>query len=238
MQTPSQPNPIGSSPTQEPFSLKPIPDSISLVSVIDNLLKFPGRVFFELRKGRAVAVTFSLFAIAMICLAVYGLVVGSQTGGSQLWIAPLKILAGSLLSAIICLPSLYIFLCLKGVDIAFHHTCSLVLAMLALTALLLLSFAPVAWIFSQSTDVIPLMAFLHLCFWAVALIFGLRFLGRGAMAGGTRSGAGPLAVWALVYAVVCLQMMTTLRPIIGQSTTFLASEKKFFLSYWVDVLFR
>ena len=36
--------------------------------------------------------------------------------GNQLWIAPAKLALGTILSVLICLPSLYIFACLGGID--------------------------------------------------------------------------------------------------------------------------
>jgi len=40
---------------------------------------------------------------------------------------------------------------------------------------LLIGFAPVAWLFSQSTESLLLMGALHLVFWLIATYFGLRF---------------------------------------------------------------
>ena len=51
----------------------------------------------------------------------YGMVVGSFSGGSQMWIAPAKIAIGTILSILICLPSLYIFTCLSGIDAPTAH---------------------------------------------------------------------------------------------------------------------
>ena len=45
-----------------------------------------------------------------------------------------------------------------------------------------------------------------------------------------------LKLWSVIFVVVCLQMMTTLRPIVGTSDHLLPSEKKFFLAHWVETL--
>lgn len=103
------------------------------------------------------------------------------------------------------------------------------LAAVSLTALLLIGFAPVAWVFSQSTDSVALMAVLHLVFWAISLGFGLRLIGRS-------SGSRTTRVWIAIYVVVCLQMITALRPIVGFAPTFLPTEKKFFLAHMVETL--
>jgi hypothetical protein len=45
-----------------------------------------------------------------------------------------------------------------------------------------------------------------------------------------------LKLWSVIFIVVCLQMMTTLRPIVGTSDHLLPSEKKFFLAHWAETL--
>jgi hypothetical protein len=197
------------------------------LAVVESLLKHPGRILFELRGVHAAAIGGALFLIALVCLAVYGVVTGSLSGGSQLFLAPAKILLGSALCALICLPSLFIFLCLGGADVKLRSVAGNLLASVSLTALLLLGFAPVAWVFSQSTDSVALMACLHLVFWAIALAFGLRLIG-----GGSRTSK----VWIAIYVVVCLQMMTALRPIVGHADTILPTEKKFFLVHMGETL--
>ena len=108
-------------------------------------------------------------------------------------------------------------------------------AAVGLGALLLIGFAPVAWIFSQSTDSVAFMAALHIGLWAIGIMFGLRLLeAMGHLLGG--SARNHLKFWGVIFIVVCLQMMTTLRPIVGTSEHFLPSEKKFFLAHWAETL--
>src|SRR6202007_2830304 len=104
---------------------------------------------------------------------VYGVVAGTFSGGPQLWIAPAKIALGLMISATICLPSLYIFTCLSGSQARLVEVCGLLSGLLLLMTILLIGFAPVAWIFSQSTDSAMWMGTLHLCFWFIATGFGL-----------------------------------------------------------------
>jgi hypothetical protein len=40
----------------------------------------------------------------------------------------------------------------------------------------------------------------------------------------------------IIFVVVCLQMTTALRPILGTSDTFLPTEKRFFLAHWFDTM--
>lgn len=230
MNTPETTPPVPQPPPfDERFLPRPIEGPCHPFAVVEALLKHPGRILHELRGKRAAAIGAALFLVALPCLAVYGVVTGSLTGGTQLFIAPAKILLGSVLCALICLPSLFIFLCLGGADVKLRTVASELLASVSLTALLLIGFAPVAWVFSQSTEAIALMATLHLVFWVIALWFGLRLIGRS-------SGSRTSTVWIGIYVIVCLQMMTALRPIIGYSPTFLPTEKKFFLAHMVETL--
>ena len=91
---------------------------------------------------------------------------------------PVKIAGGLLISALICLPSLYIFTCLSGSQARLAEMFGLVGGLLMLMTILLIGFAPVAWLFSQSTDSVAWMGALHLVFWFIATFFGLRFLKR------------------------------------------------------------
>lgn len=224
--TPPAPLPA---PPDERFLLKPLEGPCHPFAVVEALLKHPGRILHELRGHRAAAIGAALFLVALPCLAVYGVVAGSLSGGAQLFLAPAKILLGSALCALICLPSLFIFLCLGGADAKLRSVAGDLLSAVALTTILLIGFAPVAWVFSQSTDSVALIATLHLVFWAIALGFGLRLIGRS-------NGSRTSHVWIAIYVIVCLQMMTALRPIVGSAPTFLPTEKKFFLAHMVDTL--
>ena len=217
------------------YQYAPMPGRRDLLAVFETLLKYPGRIIWEISNGRAWPVVMALALITVFSMTIYGVVVGSLTGGSQLWIAPVKIVIGSSLSLLICLPSLYVFLCLSGSDGNLRQVAGMLLASACLTALLLISFAPVAWVFSQSTDSIALMGFLHLLFWIVAIWFGMSLLKRCIQLAG-QSAKGNIGVWMIIYIVVSLQMMTTVRPIIGHADTFLPDQKQFFLAHWSDCI--
>jgi hypothetical protein len=79
------------------------------------------------------------------------------------------------------------------------------------------------------------MGALHLVFWIVATWFGLRFLNAGLKQFAPKSTDG-VKVWAIIFILVQLQMMTALRPLIGTSDTLLPQQKKFFIAHWADCL--
>lgn len=103
-----------------------------------------------------------------------------------------------------------------------------------------MGFAPVAWIFSQSTDSLVVMGLLHLLFWAIGLWFGVRLIkGLAACASDSDTAAlGHLQVWIVIFVLVSLQMSSALRPLIGTAPTPLPAEKRFFVQHWVENLGR
>ena len=217
---------------ENPQEREPIPNA---VAAVDAILRQPRRVMYQLRQPGAGRLIALMIIVSIICSLVYGVVVGTFSRGDQLWAAPLKIACGLLISALLCLPSLYIFTCLSGSRARLVEICGLVSGLLMLMTILLIGFAPVAWLFSQSTSSITWMGALHLTFWFISTFFGLRFLENGFSHSKARSTAG-LNTWIIIFVLVVIQMTTALRPIIGISRTFLPTEKKFFLNHWGNSL--
>jgi hypothetical protein len=222
---PTLPQPLGAHPEEQ------VPIS-SAVAAVEAILRQPRRLLYQLRQpgpGRLVA---GMLAVALVCSLAYGFVMGTFSGGTQLWAAPVKVALGLLLSAAICLPSLYIFACLSGSTARLAEVVGLVAGLLLLMTILLVGFAPVVWVFSQSTGSILAMGALHLVFWLIATYFGLRFLNAGFVLREDR--AGGLKVWMVIFLLVMLQMTTALRPLLGTADTLLPKEKRFFLSHWTE----
>ncbi len=217
------------------FQFEPFPGNPGIGTVVEALLKKPGSLLHELSGPRRNGILLRLLVITTFCALIYGLVVGSLSGGTQLWAAPVKITLGLFFSVLICLPSLYIFLCLSGADLRFGQVCGTLLGLVSLMALLLIGFAPVAWIFSQSTHSVVLMGALHLIFWIIALWFGARLL-WGLLAYCKSPDSGQVKVWVILFVLVSLQMTTVLRPLVGTADTLLPTEKKFFLAHWISVM--
>ena len=229
---PSNPPPIPAALAGTPPPTAPSPDA-GLGAILDTLLKRPGLLIRGLCATPGSRRWLLLAAVAAFMLALYGLVIGSFSGGPQWLAAPLKVSAGGLLSALICFPSLYIFVCLTGAEVSLRGIAGVLCAMLTLTGLLLLGFAPVAWVFSQSTDSMVFIGALHLAIWSIATWFGLRLFGHMTKVLGVADRTH-LKVWMGIFVLVCLQMTTALRPIIGTSPQWLPTEKKFFVAHWIE----
>lgn len=223
------PRPLGDDPAER----EPIPN---VIVAIEALLRQPRRLMFQLRQPGAGGLIAGMLFVAILCSAIYGVIVGSFSGGDQWWAAPVKVTCGLLISTLICLPSLYIFTSLSGAQARLVEIFGLVVGLLMLMTILLIGFAPVAWLFSQSTASLAWMGFLHLLFWGISTAFGLRFLQAGFTHAKTRSNSG-LNTWAVIFLLVVLQMTTALRPIVGPTEeSFLPTKKVFFINHWFNCL--
>jgi hypothetical protein len=229
---PPLPGETPSSRIQDPSELPPVR---GFGGTMEALLRRPGGVLHHLNQPGGGSLVVFMLVFAFLAAGAYGLVVGTFAGGVQLWAAPLKLAGGLLVCALICLPSLYVFACLTGSTARFVDVAGMVAGLLALMTVLLVSFAPVAWVFSQSTESVTSMGSLHLAFWLVATYFGARFMYRGMARLGARS-EGAFYFWICLFVLVVLQMTTALRPIIGRADTLLPTEKKFFLQNWAEHL--
>ena len=157
------------------------------------------------------------------------------SGREQLWVVPVKVTLGLLLSGAICLPSLYIFISLAGGRQSFAQTSGLLLLALTLNSVLLVGFAPVTWVFSQSTGTVVFMGCLHLLFLMVSIHFGLRLMKKSFAFLNERT-MHVLKIWVIIFVMVIMQMTTVVRPLVGKHEKLKLDEKKFFIGHWMDEL--
>jgi hypothetical protein len=217
---------------EDPAEREPI---TNVIGTIEAILRQPRRLMFQLRQPGGGKLIAGMLFVAIVCSAIYGVIVGSFSGGEQWWAAPAKITSGLLIATLICLPSLYIFTCLSGSQARLVEIFGLVAGLLMLMNILLIGFAPVTWLFSQSTNHLAWMGFLHLLFWGISTAFGLRFLQAGFTHAKARTNSG-LNTWAIIFLLVVLQMTTALRPLVGTAEDLLPQEKKFFVTHWLDCI--
>jgi len=215
--------------------IRPISATASSMQIVECLLRTPGAFISRVRAGTGGHITYILLVIVLAAHLAYGLIVGSFSGGPQWYLAPAKIVIGTVLCGLICFPSLFIFWCLSGSDAKIHQVANLFLAMLALTAILLIGFAPVALVFSTSTNSVFFMGFLYLLFWSISIWFGKKVLAIASRLLKAEHG-GYLKLWFFIFVITTLQMMTAVRPIVGQSDHVLPEGKKFFMQHWADTM--
>src|SRR5438045_1263157 len=131
------------------FVFEPMPNPENPINVLENLLKHPGRVVHELHQKQAPVLAVWLLIFGLIGVAIYGTVVGAQSGGAQMWIAPAKLGLGTLLAVLVCLPSLYIFTCLGGIAAQLRRVCGTLFGVVCVVLIFVLAFDPAASVFAK-----------------------------------------------------------------------------------------
>src|SRR2546430_5363826 len=73
------------------FVFEPMPNVGNPISLLENLLKHPGRVVHELHQTRAAILAGWLLILGIIGVAIYETVLVALSGGPQMWMAPAKL---------------------------------------------------------------------------------------------------------------------------------------------------
>lgn len=224
-------------PPPPPEGFVPMEGGYSLQNVMNKILKKPLSVVHEFENTKnGGKIAWKLFLMAMVSFSIFGFVVGMFSWGQQIWAAPVKIVSGIFFSGLICLPSLYIFSCIGGLDSKFVTILGMICLMMALAGFLLIGFAPVVWLFSASSESVTFIGGLLIVIWLISVGFCLSLLFRVGMALGMTNTA-QLTIWSIIFVLVTLQMATTLRPVVGSDKEFFHfKEKKGFLTYWGEQL--
>lgn len=179
-----------------------------------------------------------LLARGLIFHGLYGIAMGLFGGEAVASMDAGKAPLIALCSIGLCAPSLYIFSCVGGAPITAAQCFALAGCAVGMTGLLLLGLAPVAWLFSVSTESVPFVTILNVAAWSVAVAFALRFFRLFARTGAPRRSAG-LGWWLAVYILVSFQMATVMRPLLAAPAKgWRYGEKKFFLAHFGDSVFR
>jgi hypothetical protein len=163
--------------------------------------------------------------------AVYGVSMGAFSGGHTLWMTGLKVPLIALASIALCAPSLYVLLGLNGSPLSVRQAAAILAGAACLASLLLVGFAPVAWLFGVSTTSVQFMIVLHLAVAAIGILYGLRLFVLSVPNG--FEGNKVLALWTAVFLLVSAQMVTYFRPLLSVTAQgqFRESEKQFFFEH-------
>lgn len=148
---------------------------------------------------------------ALLCFAAYGAIAGLFQGGAQVGWSALKTPLIVLGTALLCLPSLYVFATLAGARLSPARFAFVVAAFLALLGLLALGLIPINWLFSVSSRSLLFVVWLHLGAWILAVKLARRFLRSVFEDEGPRRAVG---AWLILFVVVSLQVTTCLRPVL------------------------
>jgi hypothetical protein len=216
-----------------PETSEAMEESVSVSRTVQALLKSPYSLGARIRDGGFGTLLRNLICVAIVCCLGYGVIMGSFSGGAQWYASPVKALMGLFLTTLFCLPSLYIFTCMSGADIRLGQVIVILVAVDTLTTILLIGLGPIAWVFSQSTNSVFFMGFLHILFWLVSFGFAMKLLLELTRHMKPKNVAY-VRIWMIIFLLTSFQMMTALRPLVGTSKNLFPKEKKFFLKHWID----
>jgi hypothetical protein len=192
------------------------------LAVIETILRNRRRFFAEIRQGIDLKPKMRAMLISSVTFfALYGMVMGSthslwQTLGSAVKL-PLLFLA----TLIVCSPTLYFFNLIFGSNQSLTQNFCLILTAITVTAVLLLSLAPIVLFFLLTTSNYQFFKLLNVAVFAISGGVGVVFLSQGMRIVSTVGKEGEKArrnvmrFWVVVYAFVGSQMAWTLRPFIG-----------------------
>jgi hypothetical protein len=157
---------------------------------------------------------------SILFLALYGAVLGSTHSVLQALSSAIKLPVLFLITLIICLPTLYFFNVLFGSRQSLSQSFALILTAITVTAVLLLSFAPITLFFMLTTSHYQFFKLLNVGIFAITGLVGVTFLYQGMQyvsreEEGRGARAWVLQLWILIYGFVGSQMAWTLRPFIG-----------------------
>ena len=163
--------------------------------------------------------------------AVYGVSMGVFSGGHTLWMTGLKLPLIALASLALCAPSLYVLLGLNGSPLSVRQAAAILAGAACLASLLLVGFAPVAWLFGVSTSNVQFMILLHLAVATIGIVYGLRLFAVSIPNG--FDGNKVLVLWTAVFLLVSAQMVTYFRPLLTTTASgqFREDQKQFFFEH-------
>jgi hypothetical protein len=123
---------------------------VNNLAVIETILRNRRRFFLEIRSGMELhAKIRAMLVSGIVFLALYGMVMGSTHSLWQVFSSAVKLPLLFLSTLIITLPTLYFFNLIFGSNQSLTQNFCLVLTAITVTAVLLLSFAPIVMFFAQ-----------------------------------------------------------------------------------------
>jgi hypothetical protein len=195
---------------------------VNNLAIIETILRNRRQFFIEIREGVELGRKMRAMLISSIAFfALYGAVMGSTHSLWQTLSSAVKLPLLFLATLVVCSPTLYFFNLIFGSNQSLAQNFTLILTAITVTAVLLLSFAPIVLFFLLTTNHYQFFKLLNVGVFAITGIVGVIFLSQGMriVSASGKEGAGArqnvVRLWILIYAFVGSQMAWTLRPFIG-----------------------
>ncbi|NET31626.1 MAG: actin-binding WH2 domain-containing protein [Cyanothece sp. SIO1E1] len=187
---------------------------------LDYILRAQTALFEQIHSQQELPrIAVSMLILCSLLSGIYGLTMGMYHGVLQTIAAAIKLPLLFVLTAIICVPSLYTFNVLLGQRFKFMQTVALMVTTLGTTTILLASLAPIAFFFGITTQNYQFLLLMHVTIFGLCGVYGVRYLYRGCSYIAFRM-EQPLnnlllRIWIVIYAVVGMQLGWRLRPFVG-----------------------
>lgn len=192
------------------------------LGIIETILRNRHQFFAEIRDGIGLQEKMrAMLVSAIVFLMLFGAVMGSTHSLWQALSSAVKLPILFLATLVVSSPTLYFFNVLFGSSQSLTQNFALMLTAITVTAVLLLSFAPIVLFFLLTTSQYQFFKLLNVAIFAVTGGVGVVFLSQGmrivSFSGreGERARGNVMRFWVIVYAFVGSQMAWTLRPFIG-----------------------
>ena len=192
------------------------------LAIIETILRSRRQFFIEIREGVDLGRKMRAMLISSIAFfALYGAVMGSTHSLWQTLSSAVKLPLLFLATLIVCSPTLYFFNLIFGSNQSLAQNFTLILTAITVTAVLLLSFAPIVLFFLLTTSHYQFFKLLNVGVFTLSGIVGVLFLSQGmrivSASGqeGIQARRNVVRLWIFIYAFVGSQMAWTLRPFIG-----------------------
>lgn len=192
-------------------------------SIIEKILRDRYTFFAEIREGVDLGEKMKAMLISSITFfAIYGAVMGSTHSLAQTLSSAVKLPILFLATLVVCVPSLYFFSLLFGSNQSLGQSFAVILTGITVTAVLLLSLAPITLFFLLTApSQYQFFKLMNVAVFSVSGLMGIVFLYQGmkVVSKSEKEGANTrkwvLIFWMFVYAFVGSQMAWTIRPFIG-----------------------
>ena len=200
---------------------------------LGELLRAPGELmgFAEGRANNWRLAAFLVLVTVAGC-ALFGFAVGSFVDLKVAALDAAKMVGIAAFSFVLCFPTLYVFANISGSKLSAARLAVLGLVFTATLGSLLAALAPILWLFSVSTENVAFIVVLSCLLAALSFAFVARPVAAAVQKGVVERNAG-LNAWLVVFAIVALQAVTLVRPMLAPIGTPRTPEGKcFFLVHF------
>ena len=182
---------------------------------LGELLRAPGEVMgFAEGKASCWWLAAFLALVTAVGCAMFGFAVGSFVDLKVAALDAAKMVGIAAFSFALCFPTLYVFATICGSKLSAERIAVLGLVFTATLGSLLAALSPILWLFSVSTENVAFTICLSCALAALSLAFVVRPIAAVAQKGIVAKTAG-LHIWLVVFAIVALQTITLVRPMLA-----------------------